>query len=29
VRREEPLARAEDDRMHDKPILVDQAGRDE
>jgi hypothetical protein len=25
----EPVARAEDDRMHDKPVLVDQAGRNE
>ena len=25
----EPLARAQDDRMHDKAVLVDQAGRDE
>ena len=26
---EEPLARAQDDRMHDEPVLVDQAGLDQ
>jgi hypothetical protein len=26
---EEPLAPAQDDRVHYKPVLVDQAGRDE